>query len=116
MLLGLTKTDDKIPFKMITNGSEVAGFEITEMLGLVEGFAEGAFPILKLGHLEMHAGGGLDRLINDAKNRLAADAALRGADAVIEARYVITSRDVEKSALAYGTAVRCRPVQTSTRS
>jgi len=113
-MLGLSSYDEiSLGPSRITNSDTLPGLEITEVLGVVEGIAERSFPILKIGGVGLSKGGGLDELISEAKKELARAAVDKGADAVIGLRYQIMGRDVEKSALAYGTAVKCRRHQVS---
>ncbi len=108
-MLGLSSFDQiSLAPSKITSSETLPGFEVIEVLGIVEGVCEKSFPILKLGGVGLHDGGGLDELISEAKKNLARAAVEKGADAVIGLRYQIMGRDVEKSAFAYGTAVKCQ--------
>jgi uncharacterized protein YbjQ (UPF0145 family) len=108
-MLGLSSYDEiSLAPSRITSSEAPPGFEITEVLGVVEGFCEKTFPILKIGSVGFHKGGHLDELISEAKKDMARAAVDKSADAVIGLRYQIMGRDVGKSALAYGTAVKCR--------
>ena len=53
---------------MMTNMATLPGFEITELLGTVEGIAEKGFPILGIGSFIFEKGGGMSELIDKAKS------------------------------------------------
>ena len=111
-MLGLNLADDStIRLSMMTCADSLPGFEITAVVGVVEGISEKSFPILDIGNVGIARGGGLQELIEDAKNLLAQAAGELGADAIVGFRYQIMGRHVEKSALAYGTAVKCKRIE-----
>ena len=97
---------------MITCADSLAGFEITSVLGVAEGVVEKSFPALGIEQVGLYTGGGLDEMVEEAKRALARVARDMGADAIIGLRYQIMGRNVEKSALAYGTAVKCRKIES----
>ena len=74
------------------------GRTIFRTLGLVEGMSNGLFKDVQRG--------GLDGLLRKAKSLMAERASDKGADGILGFRYEIISRDIEKTVLAYGTAVQ----------
>ena len=109
-MLGLNRKEARWPIShsMITTADNLPGFEIVDVLGIVEGVSEGSFSSVNLGGIGLSEGGGLTKLVSDARDQLAQAAADMGADAVVGFRYEVLGRNLEKSALAYGTAVRFR--------
>jgi uncharacterized protein YbjQ (UPF0145 family) len=97
----------------MTSADHLPGYEITAVLGIAEGISEKSFPIIEISNIGFSKGGGLQELIEDAKNALAHAAGELGADAIISVRYQIMGRQVEKSALAYGTAVKCKRLEAN---
>ncbi len=95
---------------MITSAETLSGFEVVEVLGVVEGVAEGSFPVIGIGNVGIEKGGGMDALLHDAKTQLARVGYEKGANAVVAFRYQIVGRHTEKSVVAYGTAVRCKKI------
>jgi len=105
---------------IVVNTDFVTGFEISELLGLVRGNTVRAKHIGRelVARFTQVAGGeitGYTEMLAEARNealgRMAAEAQTLGADAVINARFV--TAPVMESAieiLAYGTAVRLRPL------
>lgn len=109
-MLGLSTDNGQIPTHLISTTASLPGYEVIEILGPVEGCAEKSFTSMKVVGLGMVDGGGLDQLLFDAKMKLASAASEKGANAVIGFRYAFAARELEKSVVAYGTAVRCRKV------
>lgn len=93
---------------MITTAETLTGYETISMLGTVEGVIEKGFASVSVSGFGLVKGGGLAELVEDAKSLLARAAAEKGADAVIAFRYVVSGRELEKSVVAYGTAVKCK--------
>ena len=94
--------------KMITTAETLTGYDIASMLGPVEGIVEKGFSAVSVEGFGIVRGGGLDQLVQNAKDLVARAAAERGADAVVALRYVVSGRELEKSVVAYGTAVKCK--------
>ncbi len=109
-MLGLSRQDGQILTRLITTTGSLHGYEIIEVLGPVEGCAEKGFTSMKIAGVGAVDGGGLDELVFDAKMKLATAALEKGANAVVGYRYAFAARELEKSVVAYGTAVRCRKV------
>jgi uncharacterized protein YbjQ (UPF0145 family) len=93
---------------MITSADNIINFEISSMMGPVEGIVEKSFKAMAVGGIGIVSGGGLEEMIYEAKERLARAASEKGANAVIALRFAIASRELEKSVVAYGTAVKCQ--------
>jgi len=110
-MLGLNRIDSQIGQNMITTTDELIGFNITSIMGPVEGVVEKSFMAMSVGSVGVVKGGELEEMIFDAKQKLARAASERGADAVIAFRYEVACRDLEKSVVAYGTAVTCQKHQ-----
>ena len=111
-MLSLNLSDESsVRLSMMTCANSLPGYEITAVLGVAEGIIEKSFPILEIGNVGLARGGGLQELLEDAKSALARVAGEMGADAIIGLRYQIMGRQVEKSALAYGTAVKCKKTE-----
>ncbi len=105
---------------ILVNTPNVDGFEITESLGLVRGNTIRAKHIGKdfMAGIRMMVGGEIKEyteMLTEARNeailRMRAEAGERGADAVVNVRFV-TSQVMTGAAelLAYGTAVKLRKV------
>lgn len=109
-MLGLSSDIRTIHHQMISASSSLPGYEITKCLGVVQGIAEGSFPILSLENMSFEKGGGLDDLVEKAKSEVSKAAGMRGADAIVDLRFEIIGRHTEKGVLAYGTAVACRKI------
>ena len=114
-MLGLSRNVANISVSMITTSETITGFEVVQVLGIVEGIVEKSFRAVAVGGIGLVEGGELDNMLFDAKEALLQVASDRGANAVIALRYAITSRDLEKSVVAYGTAVKCRRKPSDTR-
>lgn len=114
-MLGLNKLDSQIAQNMITSADNLTGFEITSVMGPIEGIAEKSLTAMSVGSIGVVGGGGLDELLFEAKQRLARAASEAGANGVIAFRYAMSSRDLEKSVVAYGTAVKCERPSKSNR-
>ncbi|MDP9039191.1 MAG: heavy metal-binding domain-containing protein [Acidobacteriota bacterium] len=100
---------------MITTAETLIGFEIVQLMGTVEGVIELGFSAVSVGGVGVVNGGGLENMLFEAKQLLAQMASQRGANAVIGFRYALTGRNLEKSVVAYGTAVNVKKVErTST--
>lgn len=112
-MLGLNTMDDYVSGSMISTGDSMPGYEIEASLGIVEGLSERSFPAVGIGGVGVFKGGDLDKLFEEAKRQAAHQAGQLGANAIIAFRYAVMGREVEKSVLAYGTAVKCRRRQTS---
>jgi uncharacterized protein YbjQ (UPF0145 family) len=106
-MLGLSRNDSQIAQTMITTADVLVGFEVTHMMGTVEAVVEKSFKAMSVGGFGIVSGGELAEMIFDAKEQLARAASDKGADAIIVFRYAVTSRELEKSVVAYGTAVKC---------
>src|SRR5580658_4953302 len=107
-MLGLNPTDGQIAQRMITTTDVLPGFEIDSVLGPVEGVVEMGFTSSSFGGLKLVKGGELENMLFAAKQELAKAAFTAGANAVIAFRYAVLGRELEKSVIAYGTAVKCR--------
>jgi uncharacterized protein YbjQ (UPF0145 family) len=109
-MLGLNQKQPAWPLakRMITTAESLPGAEIEDVLGVAEGIAESSLKSVSFGGVGLSEGGGMDRLVVEARERLAQVAADMGADAVVAFRYAVVGREFEKSVLAYGTAVRIR--------
>jgi len=105
---------------ILVNTSTVDGYEITESLGLVRGNTIRAKHIGKdfMAGIRMLVGGEIKEyteMLTEARNeailRMQAEAGGRGADAVVNVRFV-TSQVMTGAAelLAYGTAVKLRRI------
>jgi uncharacterized protein YbjQ (UPF0145 family) len=110
-MLGLNLSEARISEGLVTTAESLPGFEILSVLGIVEGVFEDSFSAVGIGGIGFEKGGEMDRLLNAAKEKLSLAAASIGANAIIGFRYEIMGRHVEKSALAYGTAVKCRRLE-----
>ena len=110
-MLGLSRTESQISQNMITTGDTLVGFDITGMLGPVEGIVEKSFAAMSVGGMGVVQGGELGNMLFDAKQQLAQAASERGANAVVGFRCAILGRNLEKSVLVYGTAVKCQKRQ-----
>jgi len=93
---------------MMTTGDSIPFAEISEIIGLVDGIAEAGMGSVSVGGITLAQGGGLAELVAAARAALAQSAGNVGAEAVIGLRITITGRALEKSVVAYGTAVRLR--------
>ncbi len=82
-MLGLSRNDSTSAHRMITTSDVLTGFEITAMLGTVEGVAEIGFTALSLSHASVEGGGKLDELVYSAKEQLARAAFGIGANDVV---------------------------------
>jgi uncharacterized protein YbjQ (UPF0145 family) len=111
-MLGLAHNNTTISHKMITTSEELLGFEIVEMMGPIEGVVEVGYA-KGFGVVE---GGKLEEMLFVAKDILARSAYNRSADGVIGFRYMFTARELEKSVVAYGTAVKCKKRSTQEQS
>jgi uncharacterized protein YbjQ (UPF0145 family) len=111
MTLGLNLNEPRVSSSMITSAETLSGFEIINMMGIVEGISEGSFPAISVGGVGVQKGGGLDRLVEDARAQISRAASEKGANGIVGFRYAIIGRDLEKSVLAYGTAVLCRRLE-----
>ncbi len=109
-MLGLTRDVSEIPRSMVTTTESIAGFEITTTLGTVEGLVERSFKSMSIGSIGVVQGGELSSMLSDAKRQMEQAAADRGANAIVAVRYELGARDLEKSVVAYGTAVKCRKI------
>jgi uncharacterized protein YbjQ (UPF0145 family) len=78
------------------------------MVGPVEAVVEKSFRSVAVGGIGVITGGGLDEMMFAAKEQLARAASDKGADGIIVFRYSIAGRELEKSVIAYGTAVKCQ--------
>ncbi len=103
-MLGLTRDVSEIPRGMVTTTESIPGFEITTTLGIVEGIVERSF-------ISVVQGGELSSMLSEAKRQMEQAASDRRASAIVAVRYEVTARDLEKSVVAYGTAVRCQKIQ-----
>jgi uncharacterized protein YbjQ (UPF0145 family) len=112
--LNLSQERELIAGDMFTTSSTLPSFEITKVFGVIEGVSERSFPAVGVGGVGIYKGGEMDVLMSEAKERLSRLAAKLGANAVVGFTYVLVGREVEKSAVAYGTAVRCRKPDAST--
>jgi uncharacterized protein YbjQ (UPF0145 family) len=110
-MLGLNKSDSQIAQSMITATDNLIGFDITSIMGPVEGVVEKSFTAISVGSIGMVDGGGLEEMLFDAKQKLAHAASELGANAVVVFRYTVIGRNLEKSVIAYGTAVKCQKNQ-----
>lgn len=106
---------------MVVNTDFVAGYEIVEMLGLVRGntarmrhISRDIFAKMKqiltggeiVSYTEMMAASR-----DEALSRMVAEAQALNADAVINLRFITSSlMDTASEVMAYGTAVRVRPL------
>jgi len=105
---------------IVVNTEFIVGYEIVEMLGLVRGntvrsrhwgknIMAGVTQIVGgevIPYTEM-----LSQARDEALGRMAAEAQALGADAVINTRFAIAAiMDHSAEVIAYGTAVRLRPV------
>jgi uncharacterized protein YbjQ (UPF0145 family) len=109
-MLGLNRNDSAIAQSMITSADTLTNFSVTSMIGPVEGIVERSFKSMSVGGIGVVSGGGLSEMVFEAKELLAREASDKGAHAVIGFRYAIASRELEKSVIAYGTAVKCQKV------
>ncbi len=82
----------------ICTTDQYPGRTVLRTLGLVEGMSNGLFKDVQRG--------GLDGLLREAKSLMAERASDKGADGILGFRYEIIGRDIEKTVLAYGTAVQ----------
>jgi len=110
-MLGLNKLDSQIAQNMITGSDSLIGFDITNIMGPVEGVVEKSFVAMSVGSIGVVDGGGLEEMLFDAKQKLARAASEVGANAVVAFRYTVIGRNLEKSVVAYGTAVKCQKCQ-----
>lgn len=116
MFLGLTRSSYVPPIvkeirpRMMTSCDLVPGYDIVELVGLVEAVVERGFSAASFHGIGAVQGGGLSEMIEDARFALAKLAAERGANAVVGVRYEIAGRELEKCVLAYGSAVICKPL------
>lgn len=110
-MLGLSTDTRTVHYQMVSVSSTLPGYEITKCLGVVQGIAEGSFPILSLEHVAFEKGGGLDDLVERAKSEVSKAAGMRGADGIVDLRFEVMGRHTEKGVLAYGTAVNCRKIE-----
>ncbi len=117
MSLGLYRPGPEVPVikefltKMITTSESLPGFQITDVLGVMAGVAEKSFTSVAVGNIGMVSGGGLADLVEDAKSGLVSLASQRGANGIVGFRYEVVGRDLEKSVVAYGTAVVLRKLE-----
>ena len=98
---------------MITTADALIGFEITSSLGPIEAVIEKSFAGISVQGVGFIQGGGLSEMLFEAKQLLAKEASVMGAGSVIACRYALVGRELEKSVIAYGTAVKCRRQQVS---
>lgn len=110
-MLGLNLNESRISGSMITTAETLAGFEILSTIGIVEGVSEGSFPAISVAGIGISKGGDLDRLLDAAREQLIMVASTIGADPIVGFRYQVMGRDLERSAIAYGTAVKCRKIE-----
>lgn len=106
--LGLSNIEDQVAGSMISTGETLPEYVIEKVFGIVEGLSERSFPAVGIGGVGIYKGGELDKLFEEAKQQMARNAAAFGANAIVGFRYAIMGREVEKTVLAYGTAVKCR--------
>lgn len=107
-MLGLNNVEGFVSESMISCAYSLPGYETETALGIVEGLSEHSFPAVGIGGVGMYKGGELDKLFEEAKEQMRSRAFALGANAIIGFRYAVIGREVEKSVLAYGTAVRCK--------
>ena len=93
---------------MMSTTDVITGYEVTDSLRVVEVALEQGFSKISIQNVGLVGGGGLSSLISDAKDALAMLAGEFDANAIIGLRYVIEGRELEKSIIAFGTAVKCR--------
>ncbi len=106
---------------IITTGNEVAGYEIYEYYGVVRGVVVRSPSIGQgfAGGLQSMFGGNIDAYVEvceharrDAYERMIEHATQLGVDAIIGMRYDATEfGQGATEVLAYGTAVKLRPVE-----
>jgi uncharacterized protein YbjQ (UPF0145 family) len=90
---------------MIATTEGIFGYAIKASLGPVEAVIEKGFSRASISGLGVVDGGGLSDMVFDAKQELAVAAHELGANAIVCFRYTISGRELEKSLIAYGTAV-----------
>lgn len=93
---------------MITTSECLIGFEITSMLGAVEGLVERSFRSVAVGGVGFVQGGESGNMLSEAKEQMIQAATDRGANAIVGFRYALMARELEKCVVAYGTAVFVR--------
>ena len=109
-MLGLTRDVSEIPRSMVTTTESIPGFEITTTLGTVEGIVERSFKSMSVGGIVVVQGGELSSMLRDAKRQMEQAASDQGANAIVAVRYEVGARDLEKSVVVYGTAVKCQKI------
>lgn len=98
-MLGLNNYSGKtLSDRVICTTDQYPGKTVATALGLVEGMANGLFKDVQRG--------GLEELLTQAKAIMAERAIDKGADGILGFRYQVISRDIEKTVIAYGTAVQ----------
>lgn len=109
----------KLGYLIVTTGNDVAGYQITEYLGIVRGIVVRSTGVARgfLGGLKSIVGGNVETWANvceearkEAFSRMVQHARELGADAVIAVRYDATEfTPGSTEVLCYGTAVRIEP-------
>jgi uncharacterized protein YbjQ (UPF0145 family) len=87
--------------RMIFTSDDIPDVSI-KVIGVVEGMSNGLFSDVRHGSLA--------RLLDEAKSSMCEMALAQGANAIVAARYEVIGRDIEKTILIYGTAVKTSPL------
>lgn len=107
---------------IVTTGNDIAGYEVTEYLGVVRGIIVRSTGIARgvVGGLKSIVGGNIkeyatvcERARNDAYDLMIEHAEQMGAHAILAMRYDATEfMQGSTEVLAYGTAVKIRSIET----
>ncbi|HZL27407.1 MAG TPA: heavy metal-binding domain-containing protein [Acidobacteriaceae bacterium] len=111
--MNITNSRSQIAQKMIATAETIAGYSVIKTFGPVEAVIEKGFSKAAIHGIGVVDGGGLSDMVFDAKQEIALAAHDLGANAVICFRYSIAGRELEKSLIAYGTAVHVEQISLS---